>query len=64
MSRPFYSDAKKAKNVSFFFFVTVYFHAISKYVLDCNLSVNRISLIQPRRQLRRTYFFNHYNVLL
>jgi len=35
MSRPFYSDAKKAKNVTFFFFVTLfYFHAISQELLQ------------------------------
>jgi len=39
MSRPFYSDAKKAKNVSFFFsffifFVTLYFHAIFQELLQ------------------------------
>ena len=37
MSRPFYSDAKKAKNVLFFFFfffVTFYFHAISQELLQ------------------------------
>ena len=32
MARPFYSDVKKAKNVSFFFlfFITLFFHAISQ----------------------------------
>ena len=36
MSRPFYSDAKKAKNVLFFFFffVTFYFQAISQELLQ------------------------------
>jgi len=35
MSQPFYSDAKKAKNVSFFFFfVTLYFHVISQELLQ------------------------------
>ena len=39
MSRPFYSDARKAKNLSFFFF----FFLFVTYVLGCHLSVNKIS---------------------
>ena len=36
-----------------------------QYVLGCHLSLNKIFFlfIQRRWQRRRTYFFNHYNVL-
>ena len=52
MSRPFYSDAKTAKNVSYFFFlfVTFYFHVISQELLQIQTGL----INTPLEKLRHT----------